>query len=97
MCNYHVKVRQGRHLERWQRAKLKVKSKLKKSLKNPSYQMFQELNLDYQFCDSISTQQKQILLVNTVNFATFQDGGLPHSLLCNIGGVRYLVDLVLGH
>ena len=97
MSNYRIKVSQGRHLERWQKAKLKVKSRLKKSLKNPSYQMFQKLNLDYQLCDSISTQQKQILLVNTVNFANFQDGGLPHSLLCNIGGVRSLVDWVLGH
>ena len=91
MSYYRVKVRQGRHLDRWQNQNEKA---VKTKLKNPSYQIFQELNLDYQLCDCLSTQQKKILVVNVVSFTTFHDGGLPYLLLYNIGGVRYLVDLV---
>ena len=69
MSNYRVKMRQGRHLERWQKVKLKMKSEVKQSLKNLSYQTYEDLNPYYELCNFISTQQKQILVVNIVSFA----------------------------
>ena len=36
------------------------------------------MNLDYQLCNCIPTQEKHILIVNIVRFVIFQDGGWPH-------------------